>query len=134
MLLTPYMPFADPGAGYLPLDAYYLAAHKAHAETADFIEFLKKKGIDAAEFDEPVFKRLALRSGIAALLGTNSLVYSYYHGSRFVLSAVQIAYKKDKAENEFEEFMKELGARRAERGKVTDSINCYKCIFWSKAI
>lgn len=127
MLLTPYMPFSDPGAGYLKLDAYYLAAHKAHLETADFIEFLKKKGIEAAVFDEPVYKRLALRSGIAAMLGTNSLAYSYYHGCRFVLSAVQISYKKDKAENEFEAFMSELGARRAERGKVTDSINCYKC-------
>ena len=127
MLLTPYQPYSDPGPGILPLDAYYIYSHRAHLETQEFIRLLKEKGIEAGEFEEPVYKKLAIRAGIAAILGTNSLVYNYYHGSRFVLTAVEISYKKDIEAHEFDELMEKIGARRAEAGEMTASINCYKC-------
>jgi len=127
MLLSPYTPFKDPGAGYLPLDAYYICSHKARKSTAGFITLLKEKGIDAEILTEPVYKKLAVRAGVAAILGTNSLVYNYYHGSRFFLSAIEISYQSEQAEHEFEQLMSELGAKRAEAGEITQSVNCHKC-------
>lgn len=127
VLLYPYLPYEDAERDYLPLDAYYVYSHKAHSETKEFIEALRKRGIEAEEFGDPVFKRLAIKSGVAAILGTNSLSYSYSHGSRFVLSAVHIFYKMTEAERHFDKIMNDFAAERASAGKITETINCYKC-------
>ncbi len=133
VLLYPYLPYEEPGEGYLPLDAYYVYSHKSYLETKEFIETLREKGIEADAINDPVFKKLAIKSGVAAILGTNSLAYSYSNGSRFVLSVVRISYKMTDAEKEFNKVFTDFAAEKAAPGKVTETINCYKCGACSRA-
>jgi len=90
MLLAPYAPFADLGEGYLPVDACYPCANAVHKEVKRLIARLKKEGIAAEEFTEPVYTRLAFEAGLACAKGKNSLAYNKEFGSRFVLGAIQI--------------------------------------------
>jgi len=127
MLLTPYAPFIDPGAEYLRMDAYYICSHIVRRETAELTEILKKKGSDAQPFDEPVFKMLAAKAGVAEIVGVNSLAYTHAHGSRFALSAVEVGNKENAVLREIEAVMEGLGSRRAESGGAAAATNCRKC-------
>ena len=94
MLLAPYTPFENAGAEYLPLDACYPCVHAAHMETKRLIAQLKNEGIEAEEFTEPVYSKLAMQAGLAYTKGRNSLTYNREFGSRFVLEAVAVSEMK----------------------------------------
>jgi ferredoxin len=90
---TAYAPYNDPGEGYFIVDAYYPAANEVYFRTRRLIADLTAAGFCAERHLKYGYKDLALKTGLAAYIGRNTLSYSddAKSGSRFVLSGIYLA-------------------------------------------
>lgn len=84
-----YYPYADMGAEYFIVDAYYAASNLLFQKINNAINDLLQCGIVASRRKAHDYKELIVRSGLAYGCRRNSLAYDQ-SGSRFVIGAINI--------------------------------------------